>query len=98
MLRPLGEWQNAILSLEVLCSNAVGWANGATVLLDGKMLCKETPCARAIASGRYRLSMHLERHVSREETFEIAAGQMVSWLLDPDFGRVSVETVPVFLR
>lgn len=70
---------------------------GAVVLVDGGLVCQETPCSKALPVGRVRVSMQKERYVARHELVEIAAveaGQTLAWSLEPDFGHVTVTSDP----
>jgi formylglycine-generating enzyme required for sulfatase activity len=71
---------------------------GATVLLDGKMLCKETPCSKSVASGAHRVSMQAERYRERTEQVVIAKGASFEWKLEPDFGWLTVRSEPAGLE
>jgi iron(II)-dependent oxidoreductase len=72
--------------------------SGATVLLDGKMLCKETPCSKSVPSGAHRVSMQAERYLERTEQVVIARGAALEWKLDPDFGWLTVRSEPAGLE
>jgi len=71
---------------------------GATVLLDGKMLCKETPCSKSVASGAHRVGMQAERYLERVEQVVIANGAALEWKLEPDFGWLTVRSEPAGLE
>jgi len=71
---------------------------GATVLLDGKMLCKETPCSKSVPSGAHRVSMQAERYQERAEQVVIAKGATLAWKLEPDFGWLTVKSEPAGLE
>ena len=70
---------------------------GATVLLDGRLICKETPCQKAIVPGKHRVEMQHERYFPVRREIVIAEGDEISWALSPTFGRVSVVTEPAGL-
>ncbi|MBN1164515.1 MAG: SUMF1/EgtB/PvdO family nonheme iron enzyme [Candidatus Krumholzibacteriota bacterium] len=70
---------------------------GAVVLVDGRIICVETPCSKELGEGPVRVSMQKERYLPREETVEIrksGSDIKLSWTLDPDFGWLTVRTKP----
>jgi formylglycine-generating enzyme required for sulfatase activity len=68
--------------------------SGAVVLVDGKMICKETPCSRSIPAGKHVVSMQAERHRERKQQLSIKEGSQVNWKLSPNFGWLSVSSIP----
>lgn len=71
---------------------------GAMVLIDGKLVCRRTPCSRAVTTGRHSVSMQLEGHVAREAVLDLGKGSRVAWRLPRNQAFVSVDTVPEALR
>jgi formylglycine-generating enzyme required for sulfatase activity len=68
--------------------------DGAAVLVDGQLLCKETPCRKRIAAGAHEASFQRERYASAVQRFTAADGAVVKATLSARFGWVSVETTP----
>lgn len=69
---------------------------GATVLVDGRLVCKEAgpKCVRNLAVGTHEVSMHLEMHLPRTEVVALRNGSRLEWQLRSDFGLLALETIP----
>jgi hypothetical protein len=67
---------------------------GAVVLVDGNMVCSKTPCSRSLTAGTHKISMQREKYLPKSQAVAIAAGSQVSWELEPDFGWLTIRTVP----
>jgi len=67
---------------------------GASVLLDGSLLCKETPCSKRVPVGIHQVSMEAEDYIKRAEQIEASKGIKVSWVLEPNFGWATVSSEP----
>jgi len=68
---------------------------GAVVLLDGKLLCQETPCSKTVPAGDHKLEMQKESYVAKSEGVKIKKGnRAVRWKLTPDFGWLTVRSKP----
>ena len=65
---------------------------GAVVMVDGKLTCQSTPCARAVSSGRHAVAMHLEGYVGREAVLVLGKGSEVTWPLPKNEAWLSVVT------
>jgi TolB-like protein len=70
---------------------------GATVLLDGQLLCKETPCSRSVLAGRHEVEMHKERHERAQQSFEPNKGVLVRLTLPSTFAILVIRTEPAGL-
>ena len=68
--------------------------DGATVLVDGVVLCKETPCRKRLMAGAHEASFQRERYAPAVQRFSAARGAAVKATLAPRFGWLSVETIP----
>jgi formylglycine-generating enzyme required for sulfatase activity len=68
--------------------------DGATVLVDGAVLCRETPCRKRVAVGTHEASFQRERYAPAVQRFTAARGASVKATLSPRFGWITVETVP----
>ncbi len=67
----------------------------AVVTVDGKLLCRSTPCSKTLPVGTVAVSMDAERYKRKEKTINIAKGmKTISFKLDPNFGWLSVESEP----
>ena len=69
---------------------------GAVVMVDGKLLCQSTEggCSKALTVGSHRIAMHLERYEERGEQATIEKGTRIKWKLKPNFGRLTVTSIP----
>jgi len=68
---------------------------GARLLLNGALLCgTEGGCNRLLPAGRYRVRMELDGYVPGDAVVDLRDGQVVRWVLEPNFGWLSVETDP----
>ena len=71
---------------------------GAVVLLDGKLLCQQTPCSKTVASGLHKVEMQKEQYLAKLESLRLnTSNRAVSWKLVPDFGWISVRSEPAGL-
>ncbi|MCX6986071.1 MAG: PEGA domain-containing protein, partial [Lentisphaerae bacterium] len=70
---------------------------GAVVMLDGQLLCAKTPCTKMVAAGAHDAMMQAENYLDRHETINAQKGQKVSWKLDPNFGWLSITSIPAGL-
>ncbi len=69
--------------------------SGTTVLVDGKVVCKETPCTKSIPSGRHDVTMSLEMYDDASQSVNITkASKKTRLVLPPAFATVTVETAP----
>lgn len=68
---------------------------GAVVLLDGKILCQQTPCSKTLAAGLHKVEMQKEQYVPRLESLRLnSSTPALEWKLTPDFGWISVRSEP----
>ena len=67
---------------------------GATVSLDGALLCDSTPCSREIGEGLHEVQMILRRYEPREEVIAVGASSTVALDLSPLFGWLTVRSDP----
>jgi len=67
---------------------------GAVVLVDGKLVCKETPCSKALEKGRYNVDMQLDNYVPKKQIVEVKGNVNLVWDLKPDFATVTVTPTP----
>ncbi|HOW50883.1 MAG TPA: PEGA domain-containing protein [bacterium] len=67
---------------------------GATVRVDGKLLCQQTPCSKMLTQGKHEITMELENYLAKTKTGGVKKGTQISWTLEPDFGYLSVESEP----
>ena len=71
---------------------------GAVVLLDGKILCQQTPCSKTVAVGLHKVEMQKEQFVQKLESLRLSEStRAVSWKLTPDFGWITVRSEPLGL-
>ncbi|MFH1529767.1 MAG: SUMF1/EgtB/PvdO family nonheme iron enzyme [Pseudomonadota bacterium] len=68
---------------------------GARLLMDGTPLCgTEGGCTRTLTGGPHKVRMELDGYLVQEAVLELQDGQVVRWILQPNFGWLSVETDP----
>jgi TolB-like protein len=67
---------------------------GATVLLDGDVLCKETPCSRSVIAGRHDVEMQKERYDRAQQRIDAKKGVVVHLNLPANFAVLVVKTEP----
>jgi hypothetical protein len=65
---------------------------GASVRLDGELLCSVAPCSKRIAGGRHEVVFEKERYSAAKLVATAAKGAVVKGTLQPKFGWLSVET------
>ncbi len=67
---------------------------GAAVTLEGRVICRNTPCKVKLNPGQYTLRMLKERHLPWQETLTLTPGKHITAQLKPNFGLLSVTTTP----
>ncbi len=67
---------------------------GASVLLNGKMLCQQTPCSKMVPEGRQKITMQKEFYKNKSEFVEIKKGIKVEMNLENYSGLLTIETFP----
>ena len=67
---------------------------GASVYLDGTLLCSETPCSKHVSGGAHEARFSLQRHAEDTKSFTAAEGASVQGSLAPQFGTVKVTSQP----
>ncbi len=67
---------------------------GATVLLDGNLLCQKAPCRKSVTSGAHEVAIQAERYEARRERMVLTKGSRVDWTLKPNFGWLTVRSSP----
>jgi formylglycine-generating enzyme required for sulfatase activity len=67
---------------------------GSIVLVDGDLLCQETPCSREMTQGTVQVTMDKEEYVQRSDQVRLSNRQTLKWKLSPDFGLLAVKTDP----
>ncbi|MEN9797168.1 MAG: hypothetical protein RL653_864 [Pseudomonadota bacterium] len=65
---------------------------GATVSVDGELLCQSTPCSKRIASGRHEVLFQKERYSASRLNGIATKGAVVRGTLAPRFGWLTIET------
>lgn len=87
---------NPQLREERVIVSFVSEPTGAVVLLNGDLLCQNTErgCSRDVVKGRHTVTMQRERYKRRTETLTIDRETELRWTLEPDFGVVSVHSLP----
>ncbi len=63
----------------------------AAVFLGDKMLCKQTPCQKAVALGRQSVTMSAEDYLTRTESLTVGKStRALDWSLQADFATLRV--------
>ena len=63
----------------------------AAVFVGDKMVCKQTPCQKAVALGTRAVTMSQEDYLTRSETLTVTRKtKEISWELAPDFATLAV--------
>jgi TonB family protein len=65
---------------------------GATVRLDGELLCQASPCSKRVAAGRHEVTFEKERYAASRVAVVAARGSVVRGSLAPKFGWLDIET------
>ena len=64
--------------------------SGAVVLLDGTLVCRETPCTFVVHSGSHNLSIQQEDYEPYQQSVLLTADTTISQALSPTFAEVSI--------
>jgi formylglycine-generating enzyme required for sulfatase activity len=67
-------------------------APGAVVLLDGRVLCRQTPCSPSLEPGTYHIQILKERHEPWEARQALRPGDRVAPTLEPSVGTLRVRS------
>ncbi len=70
---------------------------GASVRLDGHLLCDAAPCRKKVVAGSHEATFEKERYDQATRVFTATKGAAVKGTLAPRFGWLSVETAPAGL-
>ncbi len=71
---------------------------GVTVLVDGVLLCTETPCTQTITSGPHDISIQKKRYKPWSESILFTKGKNVKAKLVADFGKLTLKTKPAGIQ
>ncbi len=72
-------------------------APGATVTVDGKLLCSALPCRKNIVKGKHAILLQAPHYLALAEDITVDAPATVTRDLKPDFALLSVTTIPAGL-
>ena len=89
-----GEWDPTAGAAEQSVVKFRSNPSGAVVLVDGRLVCKSTPCSKALETGRYNVDMQLDDYVPKKEVVEVKGNKTLVWDLEQDFATVTVEPKP----
>lgn len=67
---------------------------GAMVEVDGQPMCDATPCSKMLAPGRHSVAMKKARYGVWRETIDLRSESSVEGVLSPNFGWITVRSVP----
>lgn len=65
---------------------------GGIVLVDGHLICPQTPCSAEVPLGIHRVSIQKERYQPKFQTLNLKKESKVVFPLEPDFGYLNVST------
>lgn len=68
--------------------------DGAVVIVDGELLCQNTPCSKSLARGPHSVTMQKERYEKRSDRVTAEPNLKVEWKLDAAFGTISIASEP----
>ncbi|MFM8559261.1 MAG: PEGA domain-containing protein, partial [bacterium] len=69
--------------------------SGATVLVDGTVMCPSTPCSKLVPAGVVQVQMQRERYAPRTEAVTVGAtGTKLEWKLSPTCALLTVRSTP----
>jgi hypothetical protein len=66
--------------------------SGASVRMDGELLCRATPCSKRVRGGRHEVVFEQERYSAARVSAVVGKGAVVRGTLQPKFGWLTVET------
>lgn len=67
--------------------------SGAVVLVDGQMLCTETPCRKEMSKKSHQIVFQKERYFPYQMTVDVGQERNVEAALEPNFGTVTITGV-----
>lgn len=70
---------------------------GATVTVDGKLLCSALPCRKNIAKGKHALLLQAPHYLDHAEDIAVSGPDTVARDLKPDFALLTITTIPAAL-
>lgn len=68
--------------------------SGASVIVDGELVCWETPCSKTLSKGKHRIIMQIEHYRPKYKDMKIKRARKILFVLKPEFGRLTVNTRP----
>ena len=86
------EWDAGDSALQIVHFDSTPSGEGSIVLVDGKMVCTETPCSKAVPLGKRTISIQRERYQIWSSTTELQKGMRISADLKPEFGTLDFVT------
>ena len=90
--QPEDEWEVEGSALQVVHFESTPSGKGTVVLVDGKMVCTETPCSKSVPLGERTISIQRERYQIWSSTTELQKGMRISAELKPVFGWLDLDT------
>jgi len=63
----------------------------AVVIVDGKIICQQTPCSKTLTLGKHTIEMQKEDYLPYSKTENITQGRTLNYTLEPDFALLSVQ-------
>ncbi|MBM75297.1 MAG: hypothetical protein CMK59_07840 [Proteobacteria bacterium] len=67
---------------------------GATVYVDGRFICSETPCQKYVSEGNHEVRFNLQRYTDEIEHVNVKKGTVVTGSMTPLFGTVHIVSEP----
>lgn len=64
--------------------------SGATVIVDGKVICQNTPCSQTITVGEHEIAMKKEDYMSKVKKGKITESKTIKYKLEPDGAYLTI--------
>ncbi|MEC7984558.1 MAG: TRAP transporter substrate-binding protein DctP, partial [Myxococcota bacterium] len=64
--------------------------SGATVLMNGNLVCPSTPCKKSVVLGKHNINIQKERYFPWKERVSLSKGKKVEAVLKPTFGFLEI--------
>jgi len=66
--------------------------SGATVRIDGKMLCESTPCEKVVDEGEREIIVQKDLYSTKKQIISVQRGNNIQVDLEPNFGWLEIES------
>jgi thiol-disulfide isomerase/thioredoxin len=93
LVEGLDDWFNSAAQ-ELVLAQFKPNPDGAVVIVDGEMKCKNTPCAVSLPMGAHEVVIQAEEYQPIKRTLAFNKNEIIDWQLKPNFGWVTVNADP----